>query len=183
MDSLTVFFFHSPKVKQRHLDWWLLMIGLWDSSASSVGFPALQGYYRIVLLSSMEGFIFSVFLSFCFFNLLNFLSLCFLYPQVSVQIEVLLKVFMEHLSQILCNAFHTILMRVYHCRFTERVSIQLCRCMDNAFRMLQKVVVCRNAVLVIIDGIKQVVVSLQRLLLGIFCRMMRSLPTSVLAFP
>ena len=43
-------------------------------------------------------------------------------------------------------------MRVYHCRFAERVSIQLCRCMDNAFRMLQKVVVCRNAVLVIIDG-------------------------------
>ena len=28
MDSQTVFFFHSPKVKQRHLDWWLLMIGL-----------------------------------------------------------------------------------------------------------------------------------------------------------
>ena len=75
---------------------------------------------------------------------------------------------MEHLSQILCNAFHATLMCVYHCRFAERVSIQLCRCMDNAFRMLQKVVVCRNAVLVIIDGIKQVVVSSQRLLLAVF---------------
>ena len=75
---------------------------------------------------------------------------------------------MEHLSQILCNAFHTILMRVYHCRFAERVGVQLCRCMDNAFRMFQKVVVCRNAVLVIIDSLKQVVVSSQRLLLGIF---------------
>ena len=75
---------------------------------------------------------------------------------------------MEHPSQILCNAFHTILMRVYHCWLAERVSIQLCRCMDNAFRMFQKIVVCRNAVLVIIDGIKQVVVSSQRLLLGIF---------------
>ena len=75
---------------------------------------------------------------------------------------------MEHLSQILCNAFHTILMRVYHCRFAERVSIQLCRCMDNAFRMLKKVVVCRNAVLVIIDSVKQVVVSSQRLLLAVF---------------
>ena len=75
---------------------------------------------------------------------------------------------MEYLSQILCNAFHATLMRVYHCRFAERVGVQLCRCMDNEFRMLQKVVVCRNAVLVIIDGIKQVVVSSQRLLLGIF---------------
>ena len=75
---------------------------------------------------------------------------------------------MEHLSQILCNAFHTILMRVYHCRFAEWVGVQLCRCMDNAFRMLQKVVVSRNAVLVIIDSVKQVVVSSQRLLLAIF---------------
>ena len=123
----------------------------------------MQGYYLIVLLY-LNGRLYLL----CFFNLLNFLSLCFLYPQVSVQIEVLLKVFMEHLSQILCNAFHTILMRVYHCRFAERVSIQLCRCMDNAFRMLQKVVVSRNAVLVIIDSVKQVVVSSKRLLLGIF---------------
>ena len=129
----------------------------------------MQGYYRIVLLF-LNGrlHLLCFFYLFCFFNLLNFLSLCFLYPQVSVQIEVLLKVFMEHLSQILCNAFHTILMRVYHCRFAERVSIQLCCCMDNAFRMLQKVVVCRNAVLVIIDSVKQVVVSSQRLLLAIF---------------
>ena len=129
----------------------------------------MQGYYRIVLLF-LNGrlYLLCSFYLFCFFNLLNFLRHGFLYPQVSVQIEVLLKVFVEHLSQILCNAFHAILMRVYHCRFAERVSIQLCRCVDNAFRMLQKVVVCRNAVLVIIDGIKQVVVSSQRLLLGIF---------------
>ena len=40
--------------------------------------------------------------------------------------------------------------------------------MDNAFRMLQKVVVSRNAVLVMIDGIKQVVVSSQRLLFAVF---------------
>ena len=34
--------------------------------------------------------------------------------------------------------------------------------------MLLKVVVCRNAVLVIIDSVKQVVVSSQRLLLAVF---------------
>ena len=74
---------------------------------------------------------------------------------------------MEHLSQILGNAFHATFMGVYHRWFAERVGGQLSRGMDDALGMLDEIAVGGNVVCVVRHHVKQIIITLQRFLVGV----------------
>ena len=103
---------------------------------------------------------------FDFLNL-NLLCFCFLIPHVSVQVEVLLEILMQHFPQVLGYALNATLMGVYHRRFAEWVGIQLCRGVDDTLRMLLEIIVGRYAVFIVRHHVKQVVIALERFLLAV----------------